>query len=86
MPLSVVETPRRARRGGLKETVLELAEAVGHSGLTTETCIAMAKEKGIILVPGSVSSLLSRLKGDGVLFFDGQVYRLKQFAGPRQAA
>jgi hypothetical protein len=46
----------------------------------------MAQEQGIELIHGSVSSLLSRLKTDGVMFFDGQVYRLKQYAGPRQAA
>ncbi len=76
----------RARRGSLKETVLSLAEEVGDKGLTTETCVAMAKTKGTDLVLGSVSSLLSRLKNDGILFFDGHVYRLKQYAGPRQAA
>lgn len=86
----VMEDPvlrRRARRGDLKETVLSIAEDVGEKGLTTEECVALAKSgKGIDLVPGSVSSLLSRLKQDGVMFFDGQRYRLKQFAGPRQAA
>lgn len=79
-------TRGRARRGNLKETVLSLAEEVADRGLTADGCIAMAKERGIDLVPGSVSSLLSRLKNDGIMFFDGQVYRLKQYAGPREAA
>jgi hypothetical protein len=77
---------RRARRGNLKETVLGLAGEVEDRGLTAEGCVAMAKGKGIDLVQGSVSSLLSRLKNDGVMFFDGQVYRLKQYAGPKSAA
>jgi hypothetical protein len=80
------EPRKRQRRGSLKETVLSLLEEVGDKGLTTEQCITIAKSKGIELVPGSVSSLLSRLKTDDILFFDGQVYRLKRYAGPRQAA
>jgi len=80
------ETRKRTRRGNLKETVLSLAEEVADSGLTAERCVALAKSKGIDLVHGSVSSLLSRLKTDGIMFFDGQVYRLKKYAGPRQAA
>lgn len=78
---------KRARRGDLKETVLEMAEKVSEHGMTPEECVALAKaEKGRDLVPASVSSTLSRLKNDGVMFFDGQKYRLKQYAGPRQAA
>jgi hypothetical protein len=78
---------KRTRRGNLKETVLELAEQAGDRGLIAEECVAMAKEtKGIELVLGSVSSLLSRLKNDKVLFFDGQRYRLQKFSGPKQVA
>jgi hypothetical protein len=78
---------KRTRRGDLKGTVLALAEQAGENGLTAEECVAMALEqKGITLLLGSVSSQLSRLKTDNVMFFDGQRYRLKQFAGPRQAA
>jgi hypothetical protein len=78
---------KRARRGNLKESVLDLAKTVGDRGLTADECVTMAREtKGIELVPASVSSLLSRLKNDGVVFFDGERYRLKQYAGPRNAA
>jgi len=77
---------RRTRRGNLKETVLDLMEEAAERGLTTDECVQKAKEKDISLVPSSVSSLLSRLKSDGLLFFDGSRYRLKQYAGPKQAA
>ena len=80
------EAPKRTRRGNLKETVLDLVSGAADIGLTTDECVAKAKEKGIILVPSSVSSLLSRLKSDDVLFFDGSRYRLKRYAGPKQAA
>ena len=80
------EDRSRARRGNLKETVLLLAQEVAERGMSSDECIRLAKAKGVDLVPGSVSSLLSRLKNDGVMFFDGQKYRLKEYAGPRQAA
>jgi hypothetical protein len=85
---TVDELPRkRTRRGNLKETVLELAETAREKGLTAEECVFMAKEsKGIELVLGSVSSLLSRLKNDKIMFFDGNRYRLQKYSGPRQAA
>lgn len=80
------EKPTRERRGNLKETVLSLAQEVAGNGMSAEECVILAERKGIKLVRGSVSSLLSRLKADGVLFFDGQRYRLKEYAGPRPAA
>lgn len=76
----------RKRRGNLKETVLSLAQEVADNGMSADECVSLAEGKGINLVRGSVSSLLSRLKADGVLFFDGQRYRLKEYAGPRNAA
>lgn len=81
-----VERPTRERRGNLKETVLTLAQEVADKGMSAEECMSLAERKGIKLVRGSVSSLLSRLKADDVLFFDGQRYRLKEYAGPRHAA
>jgi hypothetical protein len=87
LPTEILVQPRvRSRRGDLKETVLSLAQEAAEKGLTTESCVAAAKARGVDLIQASVSSLLSRLKNDGVMFFDGQVYRLKQYAGPRQAA
>jgi hypothetical protein len=77
---------KRTRRGNLKETVLDLMGEAAECGLTTAECVQKAKEKDIVLVPSSVSSFLSRLKSDGFLFFDGSRYRLKQYAGPKQAA
>jgi hypothetical protein len=78
---------QRARRGDLKDVVLSLYDEAGETGLSSAECVSAAKEKrGADLQPASVSSLLSRLKADGVLFYDGERYRLKRFAGPRSAA
>ena len=79
--------PRKPRRGDIKETVLSLYEEAGEAGLSSAECVANAKAKhGLDFQAGSVSSLLSRLKSDGVLMYDGERYRLKRFAGPRSAA
>lgn len=80
-------TPRKPRRGDLKEVVLALYEEASEEGLSAAECVMVAQEKrGMALQPASVSSLLSRLKADGVLFYDGERYRLKRYAGPRSAA
>ena len=81
----VVQSEARAKRGDLKSLVLGLYDIAGESGLSSHGCVAAAKERGVELQPASVSSLLSRLKSDGVLFYDGERYRLKQYAGPRPA-
>lgn len=77
---------RKTRRGDLKGLVLELYEKAGEAGLSSQDCITVARARGIELQPASVSSLLSRLKADDVLFYDGSRYRLKRFAGPRNPA
>ena len=75
---------KRTRRGDLKEVVLSLFEEAAEGGLSAQACVRWAKDRrGLDLHPGSVSSLLSRLKADGVLFYDGDRYRLKRYAGPR---
>lgn len=78
------EPEKRFRRGDLKDIVISLFDEAGESGLSTQACIKWAKDRrGVDLSPASVSSLLSRLKADNVLFFDGERYRLKRYAGPR---
>lgn len=85
-PATPEREPSKPRRGGLKETVIDLYQEAGEAGLTTNGCVLAAREKGIKLQPPSVSSTLSRLKADGVLMYDGERYRLKKFAGPRSTA
>ncbi|MBX9596648.1 MAG: hypothetical protein K2X46_19950 [Roseomonas sp.] len=78
---------RKPRRGDLKEAVLALYEQAGEGGLSSAECVTAAKSAhGLDLQTGSVSSLLSRLKADGILMYDGERYRLRRFAGPRSAA
>lgn len=79
--------PHKPRRGDLKDIVLSLYDEAAEAGLSAAECVTAAQEKrGVALQPASVSSLLSRLKADGVLMYDGERYRLKRYAGPRSAA
>jgi hypothetical protein len=77
---------KRVRRGDLNNIVLGLYEQAAGVGLSTAECVAAAAKAGTPLKATSVSSLLSRLKSDGVLMYDGERYRLKRFAGPRSAS
>jgi hypothetical protein len=68
-----------SRRGKVKDVVLDLLEAVGTTGLNAASAINMANQRGVALDRGSVSSLLSRLKHDGIVEYDGDRYRLPKF-------
>lgn len=84
-PSIATAIPARVRRGDLNNIVLSLYEQAAETGLSTAECVAAASMAGTPLKGTSVSSLLSRLKSDGVLMYDGERYRLKRFAGPRGA-
>lgn len=72
-----VPAPRR----NVKRTVLEVVQEAGRIGVTASEVISRAAAKGRALNAGSVASLLSRFKQDGVLIFDGERY----FPAPPQA-
>ena len=67
------------RRSNVKTTILDLLKEVGTTGLNAATTVEIASRRGIDLDRGSVSSLLSRLKRDGVVEYDGNRYRLPEF-------
>ena len=82
-----VPQQEKQRRGSVKTTVLDIVTSAAEAGVTVVQCVESANSKyGIILDRASVSSLMSRLKKDDILFYDGDRYRLKQYAGPRHAA
>ncbi|TNC07103.1 hypothetical protein FF100_33570 [Methylobacterium terricola] len=84
--------PSQGRRVATKGIVLDLLSDVGTTGLNAQSAVDMAANRGIDLDKASVSSLLSRLKKDEVVVYDGDRYRLKKFAdlsfraGPQHAA
>jgi len=72
----------RAPRSNVKQAVLNLLEQ-HPAGLNAAMAVEMAKEAGTQLERGSVSSLLSRMKNEDVVTYDGNVYRLA--TPPRRA-
>lgn len=84
LALSIVKTDeatleqQRTPRGGVKAALLDLLQEVGDQGLNANTAVELALRKGVHLDRGSVSSILSRLKGDGAVEYDGNRYRLKE--------
>lgn len=79
MDESPVSQPPRAVKGSVKTTVLDLLEESGQRGVNAATAVELARAKGITLDRGSVSSLLSRLKSDGVVIHRGDTYRLRKY-------
>jgi hypothetical protein len=63
------------RRGNVKSTVLGLMQEFSTNGLSASETVEIAARRGIQLDRASVSSLLSRLKREGTLTYDGAKYR-----------
>jgi hypothetical protein len=74
----VGERPTRRRRSSVKSAVLELLSEQKEVGLSAAEVLEVGASKGIDLDRGSVSSLLSKLKGEGVLTIEGSKYKLAQ--------
>ena len=70
---------KRAPRSNVKQAVLGLLAQVGADGLNAALAVEMGGEQGQDLDRGSVSSLLSRLKNDGVVTYVDGRYRLAEF-------
>ena len=68
-----------SERRSVKTVLLDLLEESGTTGLNASSAVEIANRRGITLGRGTVSSLLSRIKRDGVITFDGERYRLKKY-------
>jgi transposase len=73
-------TFRDSGRVNVKGTILEMLKECGFTGMNAITAVDMAQRRGITLDRASVSSLLSRLKKEGTLVYDGERYKLPEFA------
>jgi predicted nuclease with TOPRIM domain len=72
--------PVRARSPSVKPLVLDIMRRAGHAGATTAEVDDLVREKVPSVAKDTVGSILSRLKGDGVLIYAGERYYEKQFA------
>jgi len=79
-------TTGRGRRTATKGVVLDLLKDVGTTGLNAATAVELANKRGTTLDKASISSLLSRLKKDDVITYDGDKYRLKEFTPTSSAS
>lgn len=69
---------QRAARSAVKDLLLGVLAERGALGLNARTMVDLAAERGEKLRLGTVSSLLSRLKNDGLVTYDGRAYRIKE--------
>jgi hypothetical protein len=72
--IDVATDPRRRTRRNVKRTVMDLIVESGHAGVTANEIVERAASSGRQLDRPSISSLLSRLKREGVLSFNGERY------------
>lgn len=64
---------------GTKGLLFALLDESGADGLNARLAVEMATKRGRELRRDSASSMLSRLKADGVVSYDGARYRLVQW-------
>jgi hypothetical protein len=70
----------RKRASSVKPQVLDIMREVGARGATSVEVDNIVRTKNPTVAKDTVASVLSRLKGDGALVFDGERYFDKQFA------
>ncbi len=74
----VAAPPKRATN--IKPLVLDFLIAAGTGGATSSEVSAAVKERVTAVKKDTVGSVLSRLKADGALVFDGERYFDARFA------
>lgn len=68
---------RRAPRSNVKRTVIDLLTQVKGNGINATMAVAMADDQfNVKLERGTVSSLLSRMKNEGLVIYHDGLYRL----------
>lgn len=78
------ERPKENR--GLRQTLADLLREAGTTGLNATSAVEIAQRRGIHFDRQSVASTLSRMKKDGEVIYNGDRYKLTQFASPSEAA
>jgi hypothetical protein len=73
-------SPTRQIRLGTKSFILDLLMEMGTTGLNAVTALEIGERRGVHLERQSVSSMLSRLKTDGLLVYEDHRYKLVKFA------
>jgi hypothetical protein len=80
---NVEAAPAPRIRLSVKSFVLDLLSELGTIGLNAATAVEIGERRGVHLDRQSVSSLLSRLKNEGVVVYESERYKLPRFAGQK---
>jgi hypothetical protein len=73
-------TGEAPRRGGTKNTLLDLLREAGTTGLNATSAVELAARRNIKLERGTTASTLSRMKSEELVVYDGERYRLPEFS------
>ena len=77
------ETVKRKRAPSVKPMVLDIMAAVGEAGATSQEVDAKVRETNPAVAKDTVGSVLSRLKSEGALVYEGERYYEKRWAPHR---
>lgn len=75
----IAPPPMRRRAANVKPLILDIMWNAGSGGATSVEVAALVKEKVPAVAKDTVGSVLSRLKADGALIYDGERYYDKRF-------
>ena len=78
----VIASTQRKRSPSVKPLVLDLVIRAGKNGITTREVDEAVRAANPSVATATVGSVLSRLKSDGALKFDGERYYETKFAPP----
>jgi hypothetical protein len=78
------EREKTKENRGLRQTLTDLLREAGTTGLNATSAVDTAQRRGAHLDRQSVASTLSRMKRDGDVTYNGDRYKLTQFASPTQ--
>lgn len=79
-PETKQEAKPRSRSANVKPVVLDVMREAGALGMTTADVDLLVREKVPTVAKDTVGSVLSRLKSDGALIYDGERYYERQLA------
>lgn len=74
------QLPQKTRSPAIKPLVLDIMRESGWAGRTSGEVDELVRAKVPTVAKDTVGSVLSRLKSDGALSYDGQRYYVKEFA------
>jgi hypothetical protein len=79
-PASAIVAERRKRSPNIKPLIIDIMIAAAHNGATSTYVSAIVKERVPVVAKNTVGCVLSRLKADSALVFDGERYYESRFA------